>query len=314
MFVPLALAETKEVHIGTVGETVIGETVTGGGKYFVGVGRTVSVGSVDTFAFVAGETVSFVGDVNGDVYAIGKVISIMGNVHGGVYALGQQLTISGQAKKVAAWAEKVVVEGNVEELNCDCKSVVIEKGAHVGVLSGEARRVRIEGQVLANNIRIKEPQREAQTPASKAKEFVAGLVSMLVLAFALNRWRKWSVSDLKDVRTYIYGVAALAAPIVLFVVFLISLVVADLGVLFGAILGLEIAAFGVWLTALMAAGVPVYDILGREILKMFGKENYYANVALGYTLCFLVSLAFPIWIIVAAVGLGLLIVVCMRKR
>ncbi len=76
----------------------------------------------------------------------------------------------------------------------------------------------------------------------------------------------------------------------------------------------RIRALKQMLTALMAAGVPVYDILGREILKRFGKENYYANVALVYTLCFLVSLVFPIWIIVAAVGLGLLIILCMRKR
>ncbi len=282
--IPIALA-TDTATLGSVGTLVIGENVSGSGAYVIALGKNiVAEGNNSVVALLVGENVNIEGNFQ-DAYAMGKHIVVSGHIRN-LYAMGDQIEVKG------------VVDGNLLFYG---RQITVEKGAKVGVLLGTAESKTVEGNVGKDALKIE--KREEESTGDKAWGFVAGLIGALVFYALLGViGLKWDKKQLSNPLVYIYGTILLLLPAILFVLALFSLALLPIMPVFLLMLGIIIAIFGAWLAGIMVAGIPVFHILGKHIVK-----NDYLAVVLGFTAVYVLGLFIPlIWVIVNLVGLGIL--------
>jgi len=303
------------VVLAAEGTFSIGQNISGSGEYFIGLGESVTVGDVRTVVAAAGKEIFVEGSVGGDAYLFGDKVVINGSIAGSATVTARTLVVRGKLNKATVSASEAVIEGSVEELNCDCGELIIKKGGKVGLLTGQAKEVRLEGVVGTNNLTEKKEEGEQTGVAGAVAEWLKGLISMLVLAFLMRKRRVWRLEDFTDIMTYVYGLLAYISPILLFILFLLALILSDLPYVMLSGIGTSIALFGLYLILVMLAGLPVYDYVGGRILRPFNVDNFYANVGVAYTFFYVIGLLFPvIWIFVTISGLGILLRSLQREK
>lgn len=304
----LFLVLTSLVFAQQSGQFLIGESVSGYGRYFIGLGKTVTIGEVDVVAVAIGKDIFVLGPVMGDAYLFGDNIVINGNVSGLTKVVASHISIPGEVKTARIDAEDVVVSGSVDELNCECEKLIIKRGAHVRLLEGRAKEIKIEGRVDINNITRVDRTTHQPSPIETVVNWLKGMISMVILALLFRKHRNWSPGDLRDVMTYVYGTIAYVSPIFMFLLLLITIMLVDFTYLawFGG--GLFTALLGFYLILITVAGVPVYDIVGRTMTRPLGLDNFYLNIGVAYTLFYAMALLLPpVWVFVTISGSGLLL-------
>ncbi len=280
-----------EIVLGSVGTFTMGEAVSGGGKYFIGIGKVV-----DANAGIV-------------VVGIGEVVNVSGNV-GDVYVLGKSITIEGNAKNVYGMGGTLTIAGNVEgNVLFYGDKITVKSGAKVGHLEGKVEEKVIAGAVVEDAMEVKKEEKPEDV-WGVVWDYVTTLIAALIF-FVILQWLgiAWDERDLGNVLTYIYGLLITVLPAILLVTFIVSLITLPVPAIFLALFGLHLGVLGFWVTALMFFGIPVFHIIGRRLVN-----NDHLAVFLGYTAVFILGKLAPIvWFIVNVVGAGLLLWACKRR-